>query len=99
MIKIYKGEKRLIGMSVHRRKDESFEIEEATYKVVDRDNNTVDESDCSIKDNEVYFYIDSSLSNYQARKTYHAWFNVKIKDMPKVLIDKIDFKILESYME
>ena len=97
MIEIYKGEKRLIGMSVHRRKDESFEIQAASYKVVDRNDNEIDDSICSIEGNEVYFYVDTSLDRYEARKTYHAWFNVQIKGMPKVLIDKVDFKVLESH--
>ena len=90
-----KGSKRVIAMQVNRRKPDPFEIQEVTYKVKDSGLNVIEEGQGGIDGNTVFFLLNSVQDHYESEKTYAVYFHVKIEDLPKEIIEKVYFKIID----
>jgi len=84
---VIRGEKRYIGMSVHKRKEEKFEIDTAKYQVVSRSGNNIETGSCEIDNDakEVYFLLDTTNNEYKDINAVFAYFSVEISGLPKVI--------------
>lgn len=93
MIELYKGEKRLIGMLVSRRKLEDFQIESVSCNVLDNNKNVLTSGSGDVVDKEVYYLFDTTQEEIQKNRIYFVEFHVIIQGMPKIIIDQVQVKI------
>jgi len=94
MIELYKGEKRLCGMSVKSRSGKSFLIESVSCKVVDNAGITIQEDEEGIvEDHSVFCLVDTTLDGYVYSKGYILQFSIVLKDVPKIIMGKLSIKI------
>ena len=94
MIELYKGEKRLCGMSVKSRSGKSFLIDSVSCKVVDNAWITIQEDEEGVVEgHNVFCLVDTTLDGYVYSKGYSLQFSIILKDVPKVIMGKLSIKI------
>lgn len=97
MQRLYKGEKRFVGIEVYRDDGASFSISDASYAVVnDKYEAVADFGDAFVSGTSVYALLDTGLECYEAGKSYYAYFNCMIVGLGKSLIGRCQVHIEPS---
>lgn len=87
MRRIYKGEKRLVGIEVYGEGD--FTLENGRYVVVDDAYAPIgDSGTAEIGGGHVHCLLDTSQTCYEAGKTYYVYFHCSVSDLDKRLIGR-----------
>ena len=94
MIKLYKDEKRNIYMKMTRRKNISYTIESVTCKVYNSAGKVIETGIGVVQDKEVYYLLDTTKQYFQSGKDYDVEFHVVITNMSKLVIGRVDIKLL-----
>lgn len=94
MRRIYKGEKRYIGIEVYREEETPFTIDTAKYAVTGDEHAAIgDTGNAVIVGPKVYCILDTSQAIYVAGETYYVYFNVTITGLTKVIKGRVQIEI------
>ena len=89
MRKLYKGEKRYIGVEVQRRDGATFTLGTSTYEVYAPAGTAVDTGSATVEGSTVFFLCDTTKEAYAGGSQYRAYIQTMVDGLPKVLREMI----------
>lgn len=93
---IIKGGKVYIAMEMRHRCDEEFELESATYRILDARKSPIEtlEGSAEIEDKKVFTKIDTTKEEFVADRDYYCDFFVALKNMVKLIPGRVRFRVV-----
>jgi len=89
MRKLYKGEKRSVGMEVVRNEGGAFTVATALYEIRSPTGTVVESGVASIDSPEFYFIFDTTSDYIEEGETYDVFFTITITGISKVIMGKV----------
>ena len=93
---IIKGGKVYIAMEMRHRCNEDFELESATYRILDARKNPIETlgGPAQIEDEKVFTKIDTTQEEFVADRDYYCDFFVSIKNLIKLVPGRVRFRVI-----
>jgi len=89
MRKLYKGEKRSVGMEAVRTEGGAFTVATALYEIRSPAGTVVESGAASINTPEFYFIFNTTSEYIEEDNTYDVFFTITITGISKVIMGKV----------